>query len=106
MTWPTLALVHNIKFDAVLRLPLHVAEEALIDQHLEGADDAGGQDQDEVVLSGSKAVQAHRSAFSWTPTCMSDVKGKGATGSKCMRTAYDSINTTAASMLSMLTCCN
>ena len=72
MTRTTLALIHNIELDAILRFPLHVAEEALVDQHLEGADHAGGQDQDEVVFRGSKAVQANRPPFSWTPTSRLD----------------------------------
>lgn len=64
MTGTTLALVHHIELDAVLGLPLHILKEALVDQDLEGADDTGGQDQDEVMLCGSKAVGAHQKLLS------------------------------------------
>ena len=58
MTRAILALVHNVELDAILRLPLHVLEQALVDEHFQRAEHARRQHQDEVALCGSKAATA------------------------------------------------
>lgn len=58
MTRAVLALVHNVELDAILRFPLHVLEQALVDEHLQRADHARRKYQDEVALCGSKAAAA------------------------------------------------
>lgn len=49
-------LVYNIKLNPILRLPLHVLEEALVDEHLEGAQHTGRKNQNEVMLCGCKTA--------------------------------------------------
>ena len=56
MATTVLLLVHNVELDTILRLPLHVLEEALVDEHLEGTQHAGGKNQDEVTLCGCKTA--------------------------------------------------
>ncbi len=65
MAGTVLLLVHNIELDAILRLPLHVLEEALVDEHLEGAQHAGRKDQDEVALCGCKTAATANWSSSW-----------------------------------------
>lgn len=60
MPWSILAVVHDIELDSILRLPLNIAEEALVDQHLQWAQHAGHDDQNEVVLCGSKTAKPLR----------------------------------------------
>ncbi len=96
MARAALALVHNIELDTVLGLPLHIFEEALVDQDLEGADDAGGQDQDEVMLCGSKAACADHKLLSVWMSASRLVKEEknGMSGSR-MRTVCDGISAKA-----------
>jgi len=56
MAGTLLLLVHNVELDTILRLPLYILEEALVDEHLEGAQHAGRKNQDEVTLCGRKTV--------------------------------------------------
>ena len=56
MAGTILLLVHDIELDPILRLPLHVLEEALVDEHLEGTQHAGGKNQDEVTLCGCETA--------------------------------------------------
>ena len=49
-------LVYNIKLNPILRLPLHVLEEALVNEHLEGAQHTGRKNQNEVMLCGCKTA--------------------------------------------------
>ncbi len=65
MAGTILLLVHNVELDAILRLPLHVLEEALVDEHLEGAQRAGRKDQDEVTLCSCKAAATADWSSSW-----------------------------------------
>ena len=65
MAGTILLLVHNVELDAILRLPLHVLEEALVDEHLEGAQHAGCKNQDEVTLCGCKTAATANWSSSW-----------------------------------------
>ena len=51
-----LLLVHDIELDAILRLPLHILEEALVDEHLERTQHTRRKNQDEVTLCGRKTA--------------------------------------------------
>ncbi len=56
MARTVLLLIHNVELDAMLRLPLHVLKQALVDEHLEGAQHAGRKNQNEVTLCGGKTA--------------------------------------------------
>ena len=89
MTGATLALVHNIELDAVLGLPLHIFEEALVDQDFKGTDDAGRQDQYEVMLCGGKAVGAHHKLLLAKMSASRDEEEMNGMSSSRMRTVVD-----------------